>query len=929
MSIPQGTRFGPYEIASRLGAGGMGEVYLARDTRLGRLVALKLLSEEFTTNRDRLARFKKEARATSALNHPNIVTIHEIGSDGSRHYIVTEFIEGVTVRKRLARGRVRWTEAVDVAIQIATALSAAHSHGIIHRDIKPENVMLRTDGYVKVLDFGLAKLMEPSGQHQAGPEDSTVTNVNTDPGTVVGTVAYMSPEQLRQQELDGQTDVWSLGVVLYEMIAGYAPFHQPTKSDLIVSILDREPPPLAHYVHDLPIELERIVSQALRKDRDERYQSAQELLEDLKQLKQAIDSETKIPRLHSGPDSGPAISTDPGTGAGDTAEKVAQTGPERRARATVSVEYILGEIKRGGVGALILIVGFFGVLIGGGFLVRALINRHTASRQAPAIEFVEIVKTGGIKEATISPDGNYLAVLVVEGGQYGISVRQVSNSNLVSIVPFSNDRCRGLVFSRDGSNVYYLKQEGSGWNLFRVAALGGTSRKICTDVSSPAGISPDGARLVFLRTTENGPAMFIAPADGGVERELTKGGPNAFGVMRDLNNGPAWSPDGSVIACPVDSAGARMKVALVSPADGSVKVIDSQSWYLVGQLAWLSDGSGLALNAVESARASATFQLWLLSYPSGVAHRITNDLNYYRGVSLTNSGSLLSMNRKVVSRIWLSERKEISRAIPIANSEDRGAGGIAWLPDGRIVYSVNGPGNENVWVMDANGSNARQLTFGENADVWPALSRDGRYIVFTSFRTGEAHVWRMNADGSAQRQLTFGKSEDSPQVTPDGKWILYSEHDGENESIWKVPVDGGEPVKLLDQQAKQAAISPDGKLLACLARNGSGNAPWQITILALDSGRTLKTLQAPASVGQFPQALQWSPDGQSLTYVVTSGDVANIWSQSLGGGEPRPVTDFKDSRIVAFGWSADGSKLACVRSVELHDLILIRNFKPQ
>jgi Tol biopolymer transport system component len=910
----------------------MGEVYLARDTRLGRPVALKLLSAEFTTNRERLGRLKQEARATSALNHPNIITIYEIGRAYSQTYIVTEFIEGMTLRKRISRGRLQWREAVDLAIQIATALFAAHSHGIVHRDIKPENVMLRTDGYVKVLDFGLAKLLEPTSQGEPGPEDSTVANINTEPGAILGTVAYMSPEQLRRQELDGQTDIWSLGVVLYEMLAGCAPFHQLTKTDLIVSIVERQPPSLSDLASELPSELERIVLKTLRKDKQERYRTVKELLADLKNLKQDFDHDRKPPRS-TGPVGGAANagSSDPGPTAVDTAEKISRTEMIRPARGTSGVEYLIREIRRGGIGSLILIVGFAGMLTIIFLVARAFIDRYKPPEGGPPIEFVEIVKTGGMREAAISPDGNYLAVLVTEAGKQGISVRQIANPNLIPIVVPSPDHYRGLVFSRDGASVYYLKQEGAGWDLFRVATLGGALRKIVSNVSSPVSLSPDGTRLAFIRNIEEGPALFLATADGEEERELAKSpGSNPFAVMRDLNNGPAWAPDGKVIACPTASKGEPyfMTVVAVSVSEGSVKPIDSRKWYVIGQLAWLSDGSGLVMNAVDSELASSTFQLWLLSYPSGAANRITNDLNYYRGVSLTTSNGLLSVNRKIVSSIWLMPHEKTSQATPLVNSKDRGAGGMAWMPDGRIVYSVNGPGNHNIWIMDANGNDAKQLTFDQNADVGPVVSGDGRYIVFTSYRTGEAHIWRMNSDGSDQRQLTFGQAEDWPQISNDGKWIAYHSEEGGRDSIWKISVDGGQPVSLSQENTKQPVFSPDGKLIACFLRGRSDNSPWQIAILPFQGGAPLKVMDAPPSSSQQFQGMQWTPDGRALTYVVTSGEVANIWSQPLSGDGPEQLTDFKENRIVVFAWSTDGSKLACVRSVEMYNLILVKNFKP-
>ncbi|PYS51386.1 MAG: hypothetical protein DMF68_04560 [Acidobacteria bacterium] len=285
MTIPAGTHFGRYEIRSPIGAGGMGEVYLAEDTQLDRPVALKLLPADVTKDEDRLRRFQQEARATSALNHPNILTIYEIGLSEGTHFIATEFIDGATLRARLSQSRMKIDEVLDVSLQVASALAAAHEAGIVHRDIKPENIMIRPDGYVKVLDFGLAKLTE----QRASSSPSALTLADTGPGIVIGTVTYMSPEQARGFKVDERTDIFSFGVVLYEMLAGRAPFGGPTPSDVIVSILDREPQPLAHLKADVSPELQRIVTKALAKERDERYQTVKELIADMREFKRGLE----------------------------------------------------------------------------------------------------------------------------------------------------------------------------------------------------------------------------------------------------------------------------------------------------------------------------------------------------------------------------------------------------------------------------------------------------------------------------------------------------------------------------------------------------------------------------------------------------------------------------------------------------------------
>ena len=294
MTLAAGTKFGRYEIRSLLGAGGMGEVYLANDTELDRSVAIKILPEGLAGEKERLQRFVQEAKAASALNHPNILTIYEIGTAGEARFIATEFIDGETLRHRMNRGT-RLFDVLEIAGQIASAIAAAHAAGIVHRDIKPENVMVRKDGYAKILDFGLAKLTEPKDD-AADTEAPTRAMVNTGAGTVMGTANYMSPEQAKGVHVDERTDLWSLGAMLYEMATGHVPFQGETPTETISLILQKEPPPMARYASDIPDELDRIVEKALTKDRDERYQTAKDLLIDLRHLKRKLEVDAEIDR---------------------------------------------------------------------------------------------------------------------------------------------------------------------------------------------------------------------------------------------------------------------------------------------------------------------------------------------------------------------------------------------------------------------------------------------------------------------------------------------------------------------------------------------------------------------------------------------------------------------------------------------------------
>ncbi len=360
MSIPHGTRLGRYEVRSLLGAGGMGEVYLAQDTMLERTVALKVLPASFAADENRMQRFIREAKTASALNQPNILTIYEIGQQDNHHFIATEFIEGESLRQHITRSSMELREVLDVISQVASALAAAHQAGIIHRDIKPENIMLRRDGVIKVLDFGLAKLVTATKDKTDAEAATRMKVIKTDPGVVMGTANYMSPEQARGLEVDARSDIWSLGVVLYEMVAGRLPFEGKTTSDVIATILHHEPRSLLLYHPQMPAELERIVEKALTKDCEERYQLAKDLSVDLKRLKQHLEIEAELERSIT-PEEGARravrqtldkASLVSGT---TTAAAATQTAPDSAARTMSSAEYIIGEIKQHKRGALLVL----------------------------------------------------------------------------------------------------------------------------------------------------------------------------------------------------------------------------------------------------------------------------------------------------------------------------------------------------------------------------------------------------------------------------------------------------------------------------------------------------------------------------------------------------------------------------------------------
>ena len=469
-----GKHIGHYEVLSLLGRGGMGEVFLAQDTSLGRKVALKLLRSDFTRIEERLRRFQQEARAASALNHPNILTIHEIGHDGSLHFMATEYVEGETLRQHLSGARITVGQTLDVAVQVASALAAAHQAGIIHRDIKPENIMVRSDGNVKVLDFGLAKLAQPTTIDTAAP---TLPQVETAPGVVMGTFSYMSPEQARGLAVDARTDIWSLGVMIYEMAAGRQPFEGETASDVMSLILQKEPPPLAHSWPEVPAELERIVRKALRKDKEERYQTIKDLLIDLRNLRKELELSAEMER------SAPPISARP-VSSGQSAAATAHSAS--------SAEYIVTEIKQHKRAAALIL----------GIIILSAVAFYLFSRRSPATKeatlrnatFTQLTDQPGPEYfPSLSPDGKSFAYASYAAGNWDIYLQRVGGKNPVNLTKDSPSDDTQPAFSPDGERIAF-RSEREGGGVFVMGATGESVKRLTNFGFNPAW-SPDGKEI--------------------------------------------------------------------------------------------------------------------------------------------------------------------------------------------------------------------------------------------------------------------------------------------------------------------------------------------------------------------------------------------------------------------------------------------------
>ena len=632
-SLIAGSQIGAYQLISPLGRGGMGEVHLALDARLGRKVALKLLPAEFTTDADRVQRFAREARAASALNHPNIITIHEIGEaateHGSMRYIVTEYVEGETLRQRMANApqqRMKPSEAIDIALQIASALTAAHEAGITHRDIKPDNVMVRPDGLVKVLDFGLAKLTPPPPEAIDTGASTLAQEMRTTPGMIVGTLRYMSPEQARGQEVDAHTDLWSLGVLLFETLTGQLPFSGRTASDVIAAILERPPPQLKTFIPQAPKPLQSILDKSLAKEPHARYQTVRELHADLRRLEEEIAFAEKL--------------------RASTPGRLLQT-LKRWMVATAHAFSVAGILRREWL-APALLLALVALITAGIFFWPNPVAEAPFSR----ISMTDFLGRGDVTEAVISPDGKFVVYIAEgrDGQRLGQKFVETFEDRLLPLpapglyrhLAISPD-CRTLFFS-----LFDKAAQGELYSASLPDATGAPQltgvRKLIENVDTPISPSPDGRKFAFIRQRQLAPCeLVIAGPDGGAEKV----------ILRDsslVSGGVAWSPEGETLACAFREAGNEdyQVVVGVSSKDGARTRLSRDRWKRIDRLAWFADGRGLVLIAVGEKSPRA--ELWSVSDPDGGARRITSGVDEFRTVSVTADSAIIATVR---SRRWV------------------------------------------------------------------------------------------------------------------------------------------------------------------------------------------------------------------------------------------------------------------------------------
>jgi eukaryotic-like serine/threonine-protein kinase len=926
-----GQTFSHYHIVEKLGGGGMGVVYKAQDSALGRFVALKFLPADLAKDAGALERFRREARAASALNHPNICTIYEVGQDAGQTFIVMEFMEGATLKHRIGSRPMDLERLLDLGIEIADALDVAHAKGIVHRDIKPANIFISERGHAKILDFGLAKQTQANASDGPALSDGMTADAGneflTSPGATVGTLMYMSPEQVRGKELDARTDLFSFGVVLYEMATGAVPFRGATSGVITEAILNRAPVAAVRLNPELPVKLEEIINKALEKDRELRCQTAAELRGDLKRLKRDTSSDRRTAvdaggaTRQSGVASSPSGVTPASTSSAAVTSSVVV--PALASRQLWRSPWLLA-----GAGAVLLVTG----LAVWKMSARLGSSAHSAAgNDNGRLQVSQLTTTGDVTVGVISPDGRLVAYVREQHGKVSLWMLQLATGSTAQIAELGTSAALtgGPRFSPDGNYLYYSAQAFGApkATLYRVASLGGLPENVLDDVPTTIAFSPDGKRLLFVRQAPAKHETYVVTADAdGADPQVvaTKREPQAYSVL-----GPAWLPDGVHAAFVVQPDVARngQGIEVVDLRTGASAPLGNLNWLTMGRLSWRSNPDGVVFAGFEKL-GDFRPQLWELLYPSGQLRQISNDLNSYVVPGLTADGSKMVVAQTLLrGGLWLALTSNPDSAQQITTGTSRqDAGGLSWGGNNQIVYGYLGGSNLRVARLELPDGQPSDLRLPGEAAVSPASCNGAVFYVQAGKQSFS--IWRVELNGSTPRQIDPGPSSFNPACTPDGKFVVYERAEGSESRLMRVPTTGGTPQKLNDLNMQHPRVSPDGRQIAAIYLTDPTAVP-KLGLMSIEGGPPTRVIDLPNDVNtNGVTVLAWMADGHSVLIPVSQKGIINLWVQPVGGSQakdapPRQWTHFTANSVLGFAISPDGKKVVLARDSSTTDLVLI------
>jgi Tol biopolymer transport system component len=861
MALTSGTKLGPYEIVSPVGAGGMGEVYRARDTRLGRDVAIKVLPEALTHDADRLRRFEQEARTIAALNHPNILGIHDIGTHDGAPFLVSEFLEGQTLREKLISGALPVRRAIEYALGIAAGLAVAHEKGIVHRDLKPENVFVTRDARIKVLDFGLAKLVRPEENHETA---ATLTSPATLPGTVMGTVGYMSPEQVRGEPIDPRSDIFSFGAVLYEMLTGKRAFKRETSAETMTAILREEPLALNDSGWQGPLELQRILARCLEKNVARRFQSASDLAF-------AIES--------------PSVTS--------TARRASQPKSKRAWLPWITVAVLL-------IGTAVWEFA------------------RPAAPPANPLEQAHFTRVTDFEsvEAAISPDGRFVAFISDHDGPFDVWLTQVGTGRLINLTqgkagPLPGP-LRSVGFSGDGSEIW-LGGGDVGMRLRLMPLTGGTPRNFLGEETATLAWSPDGERIVY-HSFGNGDPMFVADRTGANARRIFVERPGVH------NHFPVWSPDGRWIYFAHGTPATKeMDLWRIDP-DGSHA---ERLTHLNTDVAYPTPvGNRTVLYVARDADGSGPW-LWAFDLKRRDSRRASVGLDQYTSVQASADGhKLVATISNPIAGLW---------TVPILDrlAEEQDVKPFT-VPNVRALAPRFGGSTLFYLSSSGTGDGLWRLRDGQTTQIWkgadgalletPAVSPDGNRVAIVLRRNGKRQLHVLSSDGAELQPIAEGiAAQESSCWSPDGKWIVTGGSDANGPGLFKIPLEGGSPVRLVSGPALNPVWSPDGSLIIYSGTNVSTFAP----LLAVRPDGT--SVELPhISLRRLGEHARFSPDGKSLIYMQGLLASQDFWLLDLASMKSRPLTRLQNRAAMrTFDVTSDGKQIVFDRLRENSQVIMI------